>query len=114
MSERAVEAEDELVLEYALDAPPEKVWRAVSIPAFVDKWLPNADRTGAEPVTTAPGTEIHYRMREPEAPFLESTVTFQITPDAGGGTILRIVHGLDDRRLMPQPANGNALLMRAA
>lgn len=31
-----------LVLEYSLDAPPEKVWRAVGIPALREQWLPNA------------------------------------------------------------------------
>ena len=28
----------ELVLEYDLDAPPEKVWRALSIPAFRERF----------------------------------------------------------------------------
>ena len=31
-------------------------------------------------------------------PFLESTVTFTITPNATGGTCLRIVHQLTDAR----------------
>jgi len=29
---------EDLVFEYELDAPPEKVWRAISIPGFRDKW----------------------------------------------------------------------------
>ncbi|MGG2475251.1 SRPBCC family protein, partial [Rhizobium sp. BR5] len=27
-------------LEYDLDEPPQKVWRAISIPAFREHWLP--------------------------------------------------------------------------
>ena len=99
----------DLVLEYELDAPPEKVWRAISTPAFRERWLPNGDLADAEPVASAPGEEIGYRMRDNEPPFLESIVTFQIAPNADGGTLLRIVHGLVDARLArpPKAANGN-------
>ena len=48
------DAVKELVFEYELDAPPEKVWRAISIPAFREKWLPNRDLADAEPVASAP------------------------------------------------------------
>jgi uncharacterized protein YndB with AHSA1/START domain len=109
---------NELVFEYELDAPPEKVWRAVSTPALREKWLPKQELADAEPVSTAPGEEISYRMRDHEPPFLESIVTFQVRPDRNGGTILRIVHGLADARLtprMPPAANSNApWQMRAA
>ena len=111
------EAKD-LVLEYELDAPPEKVWRAVSIAAFRERWLPKGDLVDAEPVSSAPGKEIRYRMRDSEPPFLESLVTFQVDPSVDGGTTLRIIHRLVDARLARQPpraANGNRPpLMRAA
>ena len=58
----------DLVLEFELDAPPEKVWRAISIPAFRDKWLPKGELADAEPVSWAPGEEIRYRMRDDEPP----------------------------------------------
>jgi len=110
--------ENDLVFEYELDASPEKVWRAVSIPAFREKWLPTRELAEADPIATEPGEQISYRMRDDEPPFLESVVTFQVRPDPNGGTILRIVHGLTDARLSPQmapAANNNApLLMRAA
>lgn len=109
---------EDLVLEYELDAPPEKVWRAISTAAFRERWLPSGDLAVAEPVFSAPGEEIRYRMRENEPPFLESIVAFRVEPNADGGTILRIVHGLVDARLTqtpPEAANGNQpLLMRAA
>lgn len=108
----------DVVLEYELDAPPEKVWRAISIPAFREKWLPGKDLVSAEPVSSAPGKEIRYSMREEEPPFLESVVTFQVRPNADGGTKLRIIHELTVVRRsiqIPQAANSNrACLMRAA
>lgn len=107
-----------LVLEYRLDAAPEKVWRAISIPAFRERWLPDGDLSDAAPISTMPGEEVRYRVRDNEPPHLESVVTFQLKPNPQGGTTLRIVHDLDDARLAPQatPAvndNGRSL-MRAA
>jgi uncharacterized protein YndB with AHSA1/START domain len=108
----------DLVLEFELDAPPEKVWRAISIPSVRRKWLPNGELAEAEPVYSKPGKEIRYKMRDGEPPFLESIVTFQLIPDGVGGTRLRIVHGLVDGRLElrpPRPANNNrSFVMRAA
>lgn len=108
----------DLVLEVELDAAPEQVWRAISIPAFREQWLPSADLADAAPVSSTPGEEITYGMTDDAPPFLESAVTFQITPNADGGTILTIVHGLTDERLMtrhPPAANNNRpTLMRAA
>lgn len=108
----------DLVLEFELDAPPEKVWRAISIPAVRRKWLPNGELAEAEPVSSKAGKEIRYRMRDSEPPFLESVVTFQIIPNAVGGARLRIVHALIDARLerrLPRAANNNRFcVMRAA
>lgn len=108
----------DLVQDYDLDAPPEKVWRAISIPALRDSWLPKGDLADAAPISSKPGEEVRYRMRDDEPPFLESIVTFQLSPNAVGGTRLRIIHGLDVAQLMlrtPRAANSNArCLMRAA
>ena len=107
-----------LVLDYELDAPPEKVWRAISIPEFREHWLPEKHLADAAPISAEPGEEIRYRMREKEPPFLESIVTFQLAPNLRGGTRLRIVHYLSDARSArrtPQAANTNRrMLMRAA
>jgi uncharacterized protein YndB with AHSA1/START domain len=114
----AEERTTDLVFDYELDAPVEKVWRALSIPAFREKWLPGAGLADAAPLSAAPCEEIRYRMRDDEPPFLESVVTFQVTPNADGGTRLRIIHGLVDARLArdpPKAANSNSpCLMRAA
>lgn len=107
----------DLVFEYELDAPPEKVWRAISVPGFRNKWLPKVDLADADPVSTAAGEEIRYTMRDGEPPFLESVVTFQVRPGTDGGSILRVVHGLTDSRLVPRKvpaANNNGPLMMLA
>lgn len=108
----------ELVLEYEIDAPPEKVWRAVSVPGLREQWLPARDLAEPDPVSTAPGAEVRYRMRDAEPPFQESVVTFQLRPDGRGGTILTVVHGPADAGASarePPAANANgAVLMRAA
>jgi len=109
---------ERLVFDYELDAPPQKVWRALSIAGFREKWLPKAALADAEPVRSVPGEEIDYRMRDDEPPFLHSIVTFQLSPNADGGTHLRIIHRLADRRArheLPRAANNNGrCLMRAA
>lgn len=90
----------ELVLEYELDAPPEKVWRAISVPALRERWLPDLNAgEGAEPVALIPGEEVSYRLRDEEPPFLESAVTLRVRPNATGGCTLTIVHRLTDARL---------------
>jgi uncharacterized protein YndB with AHSA1/START domain len=102
----------QLVFAYQLEAPPEKVWQALSIPAFRERWLP----AEVEAVSSIPGEEVRYRLKEEEPPFLESVVTFQLAPNEGG-TELRIIHSLTDARLSqpPAPANSNQpLMLRAA
>lgn len=109
---------EDLVLEYDLDAPPEKVWRAISIPAFREKWLPGEDLAAAEPVSSAHGEEIRYRIRDGAPPFRESTVTLQVRPNAAGGSSLKIIHGPAEARGRPHTARAAnddlPCLMRAA
>ncbi|MNC58166.1 hypothetical protein D3C75_1078780 [compost metagenome] len=52
-------------------------------------------------------------MRDDQPPFLESTVTLQILPTAAGGSLLRVIHRLDDARLTAANDSGRHL-MRAA
>ncbi|MGY8662119.1 SRPBCC domain-containing protein [Bradyrhizobium sp. UFLA05-109] len=104
-----------LVLEYDFDAPPAKVWRAVTIPALRERWLPDCDLAGAEPESSVTGEEVRYRLRESEPPFRESHVTFRIEPNKAGGTRFRIIQeACDIRAKRPQAANTNCCLMRAA
>ena len=100
-----------------LDASPEKVWRALTVQAFRERWFPDADLVEADPVAMQEGEEIAFAMREQEPPFLESTVTFRIDANRDGGTTLRIVHALTDVRLQEPPVAVNCntpRLQRAA
>ena len=110
--------EPELDFEVRLDEPPQKVWRAISIPALRDNWLPAGDLIDETPVASTPEEEVSYRMRDDRPPFLESIVTLRIRPDANNGTILRIIHRLDKfgpASLLSRAANNNSTaLMQAA
>ena len=106
-----------LIIEYELNASPQKVWRAISIPELRADWLPDAGLSETEPSAIIPQQQASYRMRETEPPYLESVVTFQIAANDNGGTSLTIIHELDDARLhlKPQAANTNLQsVMRAA
>jgi hypothetical protein len=108
-------ADETLVLEYEFDAPPAKVWRAVTIPALRERWLPDCDLARAEPESSIPGEEVRYRLRDSEPPYRESHVIFRIEPSDDGGTRFRIVQqACVDRIKLPQAANTNCCLMRAA
>ena len=88
--------EAEIALEYELDATPEKVWRAIAVAAFRERWLPEADLAEPEPIASVPGVEVQYRMREEGGPFPDSTVTFRIEPGPQGGTLFRVIHRIED------------------
>ncbi|MGO4196152.1 SRPBCC domain-containing protein [Rhizobium sp. YAF28] len=102
---------------YELDAPPEKVWRAISIAEFREKWLPKEALADPQSLSETPGKEVRYRLRDDSPPFLESIVTFAIAPNASGGTSLRIVHELTGdtfERLSRSVANSNSQTMMLA
>lgn len=106
-----------LVLDYDFDEPPEKLWRALSIPGFRESWLPDTALADPEPSIVTPGQAVRYRMRESDPPYLESVVTFEIAANSAGGTSLRVIHelALQSGSRSLQPANSNSpALMRAA
>lgn len=119
MTDRKTDDHDKgIELEYEIDEPPHKVWRAISIPEFRENWLPKEALSDPEATSLTPGHEVRYRMRESDPPYVESVVTFQIAPNATGGTSLRIIHELADvrfDRMTCTAANNNSLpLMLAA
>jgi uncharacterized protein YndB with AHSA1/START domain len=102
------ESADALVFECDFDEPPEKVWRALTETEWLDAWLTDQDdgterkrhATEYEVLTAEPPRLLRYGCRDhDDAPpgaaagqVLESTVTFELSPGAEGGTHLRLIH----------------------
>lgn len=121
-----VHGEDDVMFEGALEAAPEKVWRALTVPEYLSTWLLPADRndTGLKLDGTAENLpSIDCEVIEATAPNLlryrwraegemESVVTFELTRIAGG-TWLRLTHEPAPTRVMA-PANSNTPMMLAA
>ncbi|OKH87758.1 SRPBCC domain-containing protein [Thalassospira sp. TSL5-1] len=97
-----------LELEYSLDAPSEKVWRAINIAEIRESWLPGENLRHAKPVRAIPGKEVTYQMRDTAPPYLNSIVTFRLTPTGENSTHLRIIHDLTDARFTPIPKAANS------
>lgn len=115
-AEAAAEEATGLVLEFALDAPAERVWRAIDTPHLRERWLPGCPLTDAEHRISGSGREVRFRMRDDGPPFVETAVTFQVRDGAEGGSILRIVHeapAVPMRGAAPANDRGGPL-MRAA
>jgi uncharacterized protein YndB with AHSA1/START domain len=110
--ERSKKSVDEpVILECALEAPPEKVWRALTEPALLDRWLPPegpGERTERRLLAAEPNRLVRYGWRGAESG--DSVVTFELSPAADGGTWLRLVHD----GLAPAAANSNAPILRCA
>ena len=108
---------DALVFECALDAPPEKVWRALTIPEYLERWLKPEKDLDLSVVTSEENRSLTYRWREAGQGAIvgmeDSLVTFELTPIATGGTWFRLTHA---PMAVPAAANSNlpGVLMMAA
>lgn len=129
------EAADEVNFECELEAPPEKVWRALSVPEFLATWLmPNtlrktrmgerfafdgqkqglAKTIECEVLAAEPERLLRYRWAEPGS--AASVVTFELSP-YGEGTWLRVVHTAPSRfaaAIIMSAANCNGPPLRLA
>jgi uncharacterized protein YndB with AHSA1/START domain len=103
---------DSISFEFDLPHSPQKVWRALTDPALLAEWLLPVTDLKLEPgaafrFTTDPypgwdGT-VHCRLVEIEAlrrlsytwsvPFLDTVVTFTLTPTAGGTHLTLVQSG---------------------
>jgi uncharacterized protein YndB with AHSA1/START domain len=131
MKARSDERESRATLSFEchLDAPPAQVWRALTIPEFVARWLgasiagPQADGSAREGVRESPSSVslrlldcekhrfVRYAWREYGDPSAGSVVTFRLRPDDAGGTTFNIVHEMaSSARALAREgaANGNA------
>lgn len=102
---------DTLVFETTLDAPPEKVWRALSIPEYLERWLQPPVDAEISVVAADENRSLTYHWREPGEPPEDSLVTFEIAPREDGGTWFRLTHAPVS---MPVAANNNETVMMLA
>lgn len=106
---------EDVEFEVELEAPPEKVWRALETPELREAWLAPAEVPAAqggpidcEVLERTPGERLRIGWR---GAGLNSHVTFTVTP-SGAGSRLRIVHG--GLAAEPVAANSNACMRMAA
>ena len=106
---------DALTFECALDAPPEKVWRALTVPEYLERWLKPEQKIELAVVTAEENRSLTYRWREAGQGAVvgmeDSLVTFELPPTNDGGTWFRLTHA---PMAVPVAANSNGPLMMAA
>ena len=102
------DAENDLVFETILDAPSEKIWRALTIPEYRDRWLDKPDDVEVELVAANANNVLTYCWKERDE---ISFVTIELTPQDDGQTGFRLTH---QPVIVPAAANANEPLMRAA
>lgn len=110
--------EAELVFEAVLDAPLEKIWRALTIPEYRDRWLQKPDNVDVALDMANDNNVLTYRWAERRSGDENSTevsrVTIELTPNADGTTGFRLTHAPP---VLLAAANGNAAaptMLRAA
>ena len=89
------EADDTLVFEAELDAPPAKVWQALTQPEIRGEWLGEPEAGVSEVRRADPGERLDLAWPTREG---ESLISFRIDPADAGGSRLTIIHEA------PQPA----------
>ena len=80
--------DDALVFEVDLEAPPERVWRAVSTPEIREAWLGAPDDGAARVADADPPSRLDLVWPTREG---DSLISFEISP-ADGGSRLTITH----------------------
>lgn len=115
---------EDIVVECELEAAPEKVWRALTVPELVATWLDvpalengafEEDGPAYRIIEALPYSRVRYAWSDAATTERESFVTFDLTPNGDGGTSFRLTHSVDMVRTMMAPANSNSPpLMRCA
>jgi uncharacterized protein YndB with AHSA1/START domain len=89
--------DDTIVVECDLPEPPEKVWRALTEPEHVARWLTPEEgaKIDCEVIEARPNRLLRYSWRDRDESgegSLDSIVTFELARTPAGGTRLRIIH----------------------
>jgi len=137
-AQETLRPDQDLTLDVAIDEPPQKLWRALTEPDLVERWLAPVDTKmpdqqngrSCELISAEPNRSATYIWRDPEAG--ASVVTFAISERSDGLSRLSIVHtglprvftvamsgapacsmSLMARRGQPSAANGNRRILPA-
>ncbi|MBV9995402.1 MAG: hypothetical protein JO127_09325 [Caulobacteraceae bacterium] len=108
----ASELPQDLAFEVELDAPPEKVWRALAIPEIRAAWLGEPDAGAAEAQILEAGARLSIRWPIDRG---VSQIVIEIAP-AGAGTRLRVTHtpaASAEVVALPVRAGGGAVMAAA-
>lgn len=104
---------DAVVVDCELDAAPEKVWRALTVPELAAQWL-ETERAGdsrpGEPsyaiIEAEPCSRVRYAWRDDAASEADTVVTIDLSPAPDGRTHFRLTHSAR-QRAMPVAVNAN-------
>jgi uncharacterized protein YndB with AHSA1/START domain len=104
---------DEVVVDCELDAAPEKVWRALTVPELAAQWL-ETDRSGENAagdrsyalIEAEPYNRVRYAWRDETASEPDTVVTIVLSPAPAGRTRFRLTHSVSERT-MPVAVNSN-------
>ena len=88
MSETPNGGDEALVFEVDLEAPPEKVWRAIATPELREAWLGEPEDGPARVADADQPERLDLVWPTPDG---ESLISFEISP-AEGGSHLTITH----------------------
>ena len=114
--------ENSVVVECELDAAPEKVWRALTVPEFAEQWLGAEHRGGGgdtggvafEILDTEPFTRVRYGWRDDAVDEPRTVVTVDLAPARDGRTRFRLVHSIAAATPVAANSNRPPPLLRAA
>lgn len=108
----------EVVVECELEATPEKVWRALTVPELAAEWIaPERVSDGEtapsyEMLDALPFTTVRYAWRDEESSEPDTLLTIELSPQPNGHTWFRLIHSAV--QAPTTAANSNAPLARAA
>jgi uncharacterized protein YndB with AHSA1/START domain len=107
-----IEVEDAVVVDCELDAAPEKVWRALTVPELAARWLDGPEGHSYALIDAEPCTRVRYAWNDPDASEPATVVTIDLSPMPEGRTRFRLTHGIAART--PVAANANRSPMARA
>ena len=106
-----------IVVECELEAPLEKVWRALTVPELAAAWLdaPDGNAAGAsyEVLDALPFSRVRYAWHDAGTTEPNTLVTVELSPQPDGGTWFRLTHSAEKAPRAAANFNGPPLARAA-